>query len=216
MTKWNIGDCSFCTDTQPARCQWTQQQLYDAVYKGDWRNWAEGAGRSAEDVAMTHGPVTSFKQYMTADYQAVKFSCSKAEQNRVTCNSLVLVRHTCTEESAASEPALTTPYVGRVKVWMRHTPPWVSPDASEQEVEEQSQMIADVKWYKYKGIQPGLYNSPVVSKNFWNYPDGNFEFCDAIEPIAMNVVPYIGRNFPVASSQQVISTDVAVFKPNMD
>ena len=62
-------------------------------------------------------------------------------------------------------------------------------------------------------LQPELYNCPVVSKGFYDYEDGNFEFCDNIEPVG---VPYNGNNYPKANSLQVITTDVAVFKPNMD
>ena len=64
-------------------------------------------------------------------------------------------------------------------------------------------------------MEPGLYNCPVVSKNYLDYPDGNFEFADNLEPVAINLVPYIGKAFPVAQSQQVIVTDVSVFKPNI-
>ena len=52
-----------------------------------------------------------------------------------------------------------------------------------------------VSWYKYKGVEPGLYNCPVVSKNYLDYPDGNFEFADNLEPVAISVVPYIGKTF---------------------
>jgi len=64
--------------------------------------------------------------------------------------------------------------------------------------------------------QPELYNRPVVSKGFFDYQDGNFEFCDNNEPVAVHVVPYNGINYPKANSLQVLTTDVAVFKANMD
>ena len=114
-----------------------------------------------------------------------------------------------------NEPAVTTPYVGSANVWMRHTPPWVLADATPRQIEKEAQLLCDVSWYKYKGVEPGLYNCPVVSKNYLDYPDGNFEFADNLEPIAISLVPYIGNNFPVAQSQQVIVTDVSVFKPNI-
>ena len=188
--------------------------MYNAVCKGDWQRWAEQTGKSAREIAMAHGPMTTHDRFLAANYQAVKFSCQEAEHNTMTCNSLVLVRHT--EGSPAGQPTLTTPYVGRVNVWIRHTPPWVMPGTSESDIRTQSQMIADVSWYKYKGIQPELYNCPVVSKHFLDYADGNYEFCDNIEPVGVHVVPYIGDNFSTATSLQVIHTDVTVFKPNMD
>ena len=40
-------------------------------------------------------------------------------------------------------------------------------------------------------------------------------FADNLEPVAINLVSYIGKNFPVAESQQVIVTDVFVFKANI-
>ena len=62
-----------------------------------------------------------------------------------------------------------------------------------------------------------VYISPVVSKNYLDYPDGNFEFADNLEPVAINLVSYInfGKNFPVVHSQQVIVTAASVFKPNI-
>ena len=54
-------------------------------------------------------------------------------------------------------------------------------------------MIADVSWFRYKGLQPELYNCPVVSKG-----------CS------------LAAYYPKANSLQVLTTDVAVFKPNMD
>ena len=71
-------------------------------------------------------------------------------------------------------------------------------------------------WFRYKGLQPELYNCPVVSKGFYDYQDGNFECRDNIEPVGVHVVPYNGNNYPKANSLQVLTTDVAVFKPNMD
>ena len=50
-------------------------------------------------------------------------------------------------------------------------------------------LLCDVSWYKYKGVEPGLYNCPVVSKSYLDYPDGNFEFADNLEPVAINLVP---------------------------
>ena len=64
----------------------------------------------------------------------------------MTC--LVLVKHT--EDSPVGLPTLTTPYVGRVNVWMRHIPPWVLP-VRQVGMDRQSQMIADVSWFRYKG-----------------------------------------------------------------
>lgn len=90
------------------------------------------------------------------------------------------------------------------------------PLGASREMDRQSQMIADVSWFRYKGLQPELYNCPVVSKGFYDYQDGNFEFCDNIEPVGVHVVPYNGNNYPKANSLQVLTTDVAVFKPNMD
>ncbi|KAL0029100.1 hypothetical protein WJX77_006704 [Trebouxia sp. C0004] len=87
------------------------------------------------------------------------------------------------EDSPAGQPTLTAPYVGRVIVWMRHIPLWVLPDMPSWEMDRQSHMIADVSWFRYDGLQPELYNCPVVSKDFYDYQDGNFEFCDNIEPV---------------------------------
>ncbi len=47
---------------------------------------------------MAHGPMATHDRFLSADYQAVKFSCKLAEGNRVSCNSLILVKHT--EDSA--------------------------------------------------------------------------------------------------------------------
>ncbi len=96
------------------------------------------------ETANAHGPMTAHDKFLSADYQAVEFSCKLAEGNRVSCNSLILAKHT--EDSAAHEPTLTTPYVGRgVNVWMRHmyTPPWVLPDTPEREMNRQAHMIAE-------------------------------------------------------------------------
>ena len=84
-----------------------------------------------------------------------------------------------------------------------------------RQMEKEAQLLCDVSWYKYRGVQPGLYNCPVVSKNFLDYADGNFEFADNLEPVAVSIVLYIGRNFAVANSQQVIVTDVSIFKPSI-
>ena len=64
--------------------------------------------------------------------------------------------------------------------------------------------------------KPGLYNvnCPVVSKNYLDYPNGNFKFADNLEPVAINLVSYIGKNFPVSHSQQI--TDVSLFQPNIN
>ncbi|DBB03197.1 TPA: hypothetical protein ACH3X1_000009 [Trebouxia sp. C0004] len=162
---------------------------------------------------MSFGPTLAYDAFWKADFQSVQFACKHAERNNQTCNSLVLVKHT--EVSLGNEPAMTTPYVGRAYVWMRHTPPWVLADATSRQIDKEAQLLCDVSWYKYKGVEPGLYNCPVVSKNYLEYPDGNFEFADNLEPVAINLVPSIGKNFPVAQSQQVIVTDVSVFKPNI-
>ncbi len=188
--------------------------MFDAIYKGVWQKWAEDTNKSSVEIGMSHGPMTAHDRFLGADYQAVKFSCEMGDHNRVTCNSLVLVKHT--EDSPVGQLTLTTPYVGRVNVWMRHTPPWVLPDTPSREMDRQSQMIADVSWFRYKGLQPELYNCSVVSKGFYDYQDGNFEFCDNIEPVGVHVVPYNGNKYPKANSLQVLTTDVAVFKPNMD
>ncbi|DBA83046.1 TPA: hypothetical protein ACH3X1_006819 [Trebouxia sp. C0004] len=90
------------------------------------------------------------------------------------------------EDSPAGQPTLTAPYVGRVIVWMRHIPLWVLPDMPSWEMDRQSHMIADVSWFRYDGLQPELYNCPVVSKDFYDYQDGNFEFCDNIEPVGLS------------------------------
>ena len=162
---------------------------------------------------MAFGPTLAYDAYWKADFQNVQFACKHAERKNMTCNSLVLVKHT--EVSPGIEPAVTTPYVGRANVWMRHSPPWVLADATPKQIEKEAQLLCDVSWYKYRGVEPGLYNCPVVSNNFMDYPDGNFEFADNLEPVAINLVPYIGNNFPVAHSQQVIVTDVSIFKPNI-
>ena len=162
---------------------------------------------------MSFGPTLAYDAFWKADFQAVQFSCKHAERKNKTCNSLVLVKHT--EEPVANEPTLNTPYIGRVNVWLSHTPPWVPADATPRQIEKEAQLLCDVSWYKYRGVQPGLYNCPVVSKNFLDYADGNFEFADNLEPVAVSIVPYIGRNFAVANSQQVIVTDVSIFKPSI-
>lgn len=205
--------CRFASATQPNRRRWTKQQMYDAVYKGVWLDWARSSALSPEEISMSFGPTLAYDVFWKADFQAVQFTCKHAERKNQTCNSLVLVKHT--EESASDEPTLTTPYVGRVNVWLRHTPPWVQADATPKQIENEAQLLCDVSWYKYKGVQPGLYNCPVVSKNFFDYADGNFEFADNLEPTAISLVPYIGRNFAVTDSQQVIVTDVSVFKPSI-
>ena len=60
-----------------------------------------------------------------------------------------------------------------------------------------------------------MYKCPVVSKNYLDYPDGNFEFAHNLEPAAINLMPYIDNNFPVSHSQQVIVNDVSLVKPNI-
>ena len=197
--------CRFADEAQPHRRQWTKQQIFDAIYKGVWQKWAEDTNKSSVEIGMSHGPMTAADRFLGADYQAVK-----GDHNRVTCNSLVLVKHT--EDSPVGQPTLTTPYVGRVSVWMRHISPWVLPNTPSSEMDRQSQMIADVSWFRYKGLQPELHNCPVVSKGFFDYQDGNFEFCDNIEPVGVHVVPYNGINYPKAN----LTTDVAALKPNMD
>ena len=184
--------------------------MYEAVVSGRWQTWARNRHCSPLEIAMAHGPMVNHDRFWGADFPSVKFSCSQAEHKQLTCNSLVLVKHT--EESGSDQPICTTPYVGRAEVWMKHTPPWVMPDASEHEIEQQAQLIADVKWFEYKDVQPELYNCPVVSKRPYDYQDGNFEFCDSLEAVAVQALPYKGSNFPEQSSQQIICTDVAVFK----
>lgn len=98
---------------------------------------------------------------------------------------------------------------------MRHTPQWALADATPRQVEKEAQLLCDVSWYKYKGVEPGMYKCPVVSKNYLDYPDGNFEFADNLEPAAINLMPYIDNNFPVSHSQQVIVNDVSLVKPNI-
>ena len=121
-------------------------------------------------------------------YKLISKLCSSA----ANMQSVKTVKHT--EEPVANEPTLTTPYIGRVNVWLSHTPPWVPADATPRQIEKEAQLLCDVSWYKYRGVQPGLYNSPVVSKNFLDCADGNFEFADNLDPAAVSIVPYIGRN----------------------
>ena len=129
--------------------------MFDAIYNGVWQKWAEDTNKSSVEIGMSHGPKTAHDRFLGADYQAVKFSCEMGDHNRVTCNSLVLVRHT--EDSPVGQPTLTTPYVGKANVWMRHKPPWVLPDTPSREMDRQSQMIVDVSWFIYKGLQPGYH-----------------------------------------------------------
>ena len=71
--------------------------------------------------------------------------------------------------------------------------PWVLEDATSRQIDKEAQLLCDVSWYKYKGVEPGLCNCPVVSKNYLDYPDGNFEFADNLEPVAINLVPRLCR-----------------------
>lgn len=73
-----------------------------------------------------------------------------------------------------------------------------------------------VEWYEVKHLNTALYNSPVVTCSFKAQPDGEFWLCKDLEPVPLSLLPYIGNEVSALQHLQVLTRDVAVFKPEVD
>ena len=131
-------------------------------------------------------------------------------KNKSACDSIVM--------TWVDDGHVRSPYIGRLKKLILHTPPWaIGTTLTEQDA--QAEQIAVVDWYEAKYLNTALYNSPVVSRSFKAQPDGEFCFCKDLEPVALSLLPYIGNEVPASQHWQVLSIlrrDVAVFKPDLE
>ena len=185
--------CRFRDSQYPGQ-QLSQDAMHDILKTSKWHQWAQQQGMTGKELAMSHGPFPAFDMYGGADYGAFKFGSASVERNIGACNSLVLLRYTeepssTAASSSAQQAPVTTPFIGRVNMWLAHTPPWVLSDFSELDAEKQ--LIADVSWYLTKGINKGLYNSPIVTRSTYDDINGNFWFCDDFQAAQPGLVPFV-------------------------
>ena len=188
----------------------TESRIRTLLKEHSW----ELRGRNAlppltdRERAMTRLPMTSCFIDDGADFQATKFCTERVETNKKACDSIVI-----TLVQDPSRP-IVTPHIGRVQAFISHVPPWAShlPYPVQQ---KQAIQIANVDWYKSLGPNHQLYNCPAVNRVMKRHPDGSFVICNQIHPVPIGLVPYLGDEY-VQNSWQVVTRDVAVFKPAID
>lgn len=144
----------------------------------EWPKWAEGAGISDAEQMLCYGPDARVQAYDRATLGPVQVSSSRQEQQTKAKNSIV-----------AFETGDGGFHVGRVRRFLRHTPPGY--DFS-WEANVNEALIADVDWYatavkgrpanaaldsagldKYTGL-------PVVKRSHVDDRDGNYWRCDLL------------------------------------
>lgn len=72
-------------------------------------------------------------------------------------------------------------------------------------------------WYGFKGLNSNLYAAPVYTKITLPEDNGDFWYCQHLEPVSPAMVQYFSQEFsPSRDLFQTLVADVAVFKPEID
>ena len=125
--------------------QLSQDEMHDILRTGKRHQWAEQQGMRGKELDMSHGPFPAFGMFRGADYGAFNFGSASVERT-IGAQQLAAALHFTGWIHCCLQFCITgtdmTPFIGRVNMWLVHTPPWVLRESNE--LEAQRQLIADV------------------------------------------------------------------------